>query len=92
MRKQAEDKLFRVYLTDGLKAVADNTARLTKEGVSLKLRYVEIADNIKTDKPEEKPEEKPKETAEQIINRISAGLNALAAKKEGSSADNDAGQ
>lgn len=77
MRKQAEDKLFRVYLTDGLKAVADNTARLTKEGVSLKLRYVEIADNIKTDKPEEKP----KETAEQIIDRITSGLNALAKKK-----------
>lgn len=86
MRKQAEDKLFRVYLTDGLKAVADNTARLTKEGVSLKLRYVEIADNIKTDKPEEKP----KETAEQIINRITSGLNALA-KKEKFSSDNDAG-
>jgi len=87
MRKQAEDKLFRVYLTDGLKAIADNSAKLVKEGVSLKSRYIEIIDNIK---PDEQPE-KPKETGEQIINRISAGLNALA-KKEGSSADNDAGQ
>lgn len=88
MQKQAEDRLFRVYLTDGIKAVADNTSKLVKEGVSLKSRYVEIVDSIKPDKPEEEP----KETAEQIINRISAGLNALAAKKEGSSADNDAGQ
>lgn len=88
MRKQAEDRLFRVYLTDGLKAIADNTSALHPKGVSLKSRYVEIVDGIKPDKPEEKP----KETAEQIINRISAGLNALAAKKEGSSADNDAGQ
>ncbi len=88
MRKQAEDKLFRVYLTDGLKAIADNTSALHSKGVSLKSRYVEIVDGIKPDKPEEEP----KETAEQIINRISAGLNALAAKKEGSSADNDAGQ
>lgn len=88
MRKQAEDRLFRFYLADGLKAIADNTSALHPNGVSLKLRYVEIVDGIKPDKPEEEP----KETAEQIINRISAGLNALAAKKEGSSADNDAGQ
>ena len=88
MRKQTEDKLFRVYLTDGLKAIAYNTSALHPNGVSLKSRYVEIVGGIKPDKPEEEP----KETAEQIINRISAGLNALAAKKEGSSADNDAGQ
>lgn len=78
MRKQTEDKLFRVYLTDGLKAIADNSAKLVKEGVSLKSRYIEIIDGIK---PDEQPE-KPKETGEQIINRISAGLNALAAKKK----------
>lgn len=86
MRKQAEDKLFRVYLTDGLKAIADNTSAINPKGVSLKSRYVEIVDGIKPDKPEEKP----KETAEQIITRITSGLNALA-KEKGSSADNDAG-
>ena len=91
MRKQAEDKLFRVYLTDGLKAIADNTSALHPKGASLKSRYVDIVDIVDGIKPD-KPEEEPKETAEQIINRISAGLNALAAKKEGSSADNDAGQ
>lgn len=87
MRKQTEDKLFRVYLTDGLKAIADNSAKLVKEGVSLKSRYIEIIDGIKPDEQQEKP----KETGEQIINRISAGLNALAAKKEGSSDNNGAG-
>ena len=88
MRKQAEDRLFRVYVTDGIKAIADNTARLTKEGVSLKSRYIEIIDDVEQEKPNG---EESKETAEQIINRISAGLNALAAQKEGSSADDDAG-
>jgi len=69
-----------------LKAVADNTAALHSKGVSIKKRYIEIIDDAKP----AGPEEKPKETAEQIINRISAGLNALA-KKEGSSTDDNAG-
>ena len=73
MRKQAEDKLFRVYITDGIKAIADNTSALNPKGVSLKLRYVEIVDGIKSDKPEKEPEE----TAEQIIERISTGINKL---------------
>lgn len=86
MRKQTEDRLFRAYLTDGLKAIADNTAALHPKGVSIKSRYIEIIDGIKQD---EQPE-KPKETGEQIINRITSGLNALA-KKEGSSDNNGAG-
>lgn len=86
IRKQAEDRLFRVYLTDALKAVADNTAALYSKGVSIKKRYIEIIDDAKPTGPEEKP----KETAEQIITRITSGLNALA-KEKGSSADNDAG-
>lgn len=88
MRKQAEDRLFRVYVTDALKAVVDNTAALHSKCVSIKKRYIEIIDDAEQEKPND---EEPKETAEQIINRISAGLNALAAKK-GSSADNDAGK
>lgn len=54
--------------------------------MSIKKRYIEIIDDAKP----EGPEEKPKETAEQIITRITSGLNALA-KEKGSSADNDAG-
>lgn len=73
MRKQTEDKLFRAYLTDGIKAIADNTAALYSKGVSLKFRYIEIIDDIKPDKQPEKP----KETAEQIIERISSGINKL---------------
>ena len=86
MRKQAEDRLFRAYVTDGIKAIADNTAKLVKEGVSIKARYIEIIDNTM----QAEQSEKPKETGEQIINRITSGLNALA-KKEGSSDNNGAG-
>ena len=74
MRKQAEDRIFRVYVTDALKAIADNTSFIPKEGASLKLRYIEMLDGIK-------PERKPQETAEQIKTRISAGINALANKE-----------
>lgn len=73
MRKQAENKLFRAYLTDGIKAIADNTSALHPKGVSLKSRYIEIIDDIKSDEQPEKPEE----TAEQIIERISTGINNL---------------
>ena len=73
MRKQTENKLFRAYLTDGIKAIADNTAALHPKGVSLKFRYIEIIDDIKSDEQPEKPEE----TAEQIIERISTGINNL---------------
>ena len=73
MRKQAENKLFRAYLTDGIKAIADNTSALHPKGVSLKSRYIEIIDDIKSDEQPEKPEE----AAEQIIERISTGINNL---------------
>lgn len=73
MRKQAEDRLFRAYLTDGIKAIADNTSALHPKGVSLKSRYIEIIDDtMQVEQPE-----KQKETAEQIIERISTGINNL---------------
>lgn len=73
MRKQTEDNLFRAYVTDSLKSIADNTARLVKDGVSLKLRYIEILDGIKSKEGLKESEE----TAEQIIDRISSGINNL---------------
>lgn len=75
MRKQAEDRLFRAYVTDGIKAIADNTSALHPNGVSLKFRYIEIINDTDT-MPVEQPE-KQKETAEQIIERISTGINNL---------------
>ena len=73
MRKQAEDRLFRAYVTDGIKAIADNTSALHPKGVSLKFRYIEIIDDtMQVEQPE-----KQKETAEQIIEKISTGINNL---------------
>lgn len=72
MRKQAEDKIFRVYLTDGLKAIADNTVALHSKGISLKSRYIEFIDTEPSGLKDE-----PEETAEQIIDRISSGINKL---------------
>lgn len=73
IRKQAEDKLFRVYITDGIKAIANNTAALHPKSIALESRYIEIIENAKP----EKLNEDPKETAEQIIERISTGINNL---------------
>lgn len=45
---------------------------LRPEGTSLKSRYIEIIDVKHSG-----PEEEPKETAEQIIDRITTGINKL---------------
>lgn len=39
--KMQEDKAFRVYVTDALKAIADNTARQVK-GATLSKRFVDL--------------------------------------------------
>lgn len=76
LRQKSEEKIFRVYVTDSIKAIARNTAPIAgKDGLLLNQRYIEIIDD-------QKPEEEPKESAEQIKSRIAAGLNAIAATQE----------
>lgn len=71
LRKISDENIFRIYVTDALKAIANNTSKSAQEDSYLNLRYIEIIDN-KT------KNEKSKETAEQIKMRIMAGVNSLA--------------
>lgn len=70
LRKEQEMKALRIYVTDALKTIADNTSRLGSGGVTLKSRYVEWAEQLKAPK-------EPKESSETIINRIKGRISAL---------------
>lgn len=71
LRKISDENIFRIYVTDALKAISYNTARTVESGMTMQIRYIEIVNH-------EIKNEKPKETAEQIKKRIIAGVNALA--------------
>lgn len=66
MTRKYKDEIYRVYITDALKIIAENTAKFAG-GSHLTKRYVEMIGIIK-------PE--PKKTAEQIIDEVTkkAGL------------------
>ena len=61
-QKEQEEKLYRVYVTDALKAMVDNTMRFAG-GVRLQNRFYDLA--YKT-----KPKVEKEETADEIIMRI----------------------
>lgn len=61
---------YRVYVTDALKCIAENTAK-SVGGVSMSKRFFEIVDRSK---PQEEEEER---TAEEIIDQIKNKLKSL---------------
>ena len=67
IKQQAKDEAFRAYVTDALKAIAENTARGPHGGGYLKLRYTDIIDP--------KPEET--RTGEEIVDHVKGMLANL---------------
>lgn len=67
IKQQAKDEAFRAYVTDALKAIAENSARGPHGGGYLKLRYMDIIDP--------KPEET--RTGEEIVQHLSEKLAKL---------------
>lgn len=72
LRKENDEKVFRAYVTDALKAIAENTARFAG-GSYMQARFASIAGygSGKKDAPEKV------QTEEEIISRISGKLRAL---------------
>ena len=66
-KKQQKEKLYQMYITDALKAICDNTARMYG-GATLK-RYMDLL----PDEPRAKKEET--RTAQEIISGIQNKLN-----------------
>lgn len=42
LNKTADEKAYRIYVTDALKAIADNTGKLVKDGVGLSKRFADL--------------------------------------------------
>lgn len=63
-----ERRLYEVYVTDALKAITENTAKMYG-GSSLKLRYADLLEN--SNKQEET------RTAEDIISNIKNKINKM---------------
>lgn len=68
-RRQQKEQMYRVYITDALKAIAENTSRMYG-GVSIKTRYADIIGDENTHREE-------KRTPDQIIDHIRNKLKAL---------------
>ena len=63
--------MYRIYVTDSLKIVAENVAKCAVGGgTTLNKRYIEIVDDSKP---------KPQKTAEQVIDEVikNAGLEVI---------------
>lgn len=60
-------------MTDAIKAVVENTGRLTREGVVMKVRYIDFINNV----PNEDKKESDKKRAKGIIARIKSKLTEL---------------
>ena len=71
-QRKNERRLFEVYVTDALKAIAENTGKALHEGgVGMGKRYIDM---INENKPPEKEETR---TAADIINHIKDKINKL---------------
>lgn len=73
LKEQSEDTALKVYITDAIKAVVENTGRLSKEGVVMKMRYIDMINDV----PDEKKTEDNKVRAQGIIARIKSKLTEL---------------
>ncbi len=70
LRKKQEKELLSVYVTDALKILTENTAKMVSEGVMLKFSYMEWLKQIRVPK-------KTAESAENIISRMKNKISAL---------------
>lgn len=70
LKQKDEKKLFEIYVTDALKIIADNTAKMGHGGMAIKERYIDMLNSRKAPK-------KPVESADSIVNRIKSKLGAM---------------
>ena len=73
VRKEAEERLYKTYVTDMLKHIVNNSTG-GEERVHVDTRYIDLADKS-AHKPKKK--EKPPETSDQIIARMKDKLSKL---------------
>lgn len=78
IKKESEQTALRVYITDALKAVVENTAKIGG-GVTMRRRYADIINNVPDD---EETNEQAQKRAKGIIDNMKAKLNSLSGKED----------
>ena len=81
LKKLSEEKVFRIYLTDALKALTENTGRLVKDGVKMSTRFCDLIEEKEEQSPEEKASDEIK--AQEIISMMRERLSKLGGKEGG---------
>lgn len=84
IKKESEQTALRVYITDALKAVVENTAKIG--GVTMRRRYADIINNVPDD---EETNEQAQKRAKGIIDNMKAKLNSLSRKEDADNAANE---
>lgn len=73
LKRESEETALRVYITDALKAVVENTAKFSG-GVTMRRRYADIISHVPED---EETKEQAQERANGIIKSIKDKLQSL---------------
>jgi len=73
LKVQSEETALKVYMTDAIKAVVENTGRLSKEGVVMRKRFADIINDV----PDEEENENNNKRAHSIKERIKSKLAKL---------------
>ena len=70
-RRKQEEKAYRIYVTDALKAIVSNTAGMVGgKAVTMTMRYEDLIDD-------KQPEKEEKRTGAEIINDMKAKMRKL---------------
>ncbi len=77
IKKESEQTALKVYVTDALKAVVENTAKIGG-GVTMRRRFADIINNVPDD---EETKEDAQKRAKGIIDNMKAKLNSLSRKE-----------
>lgn len=85
IKKESEQTALKVYVTDALKAVVENTAKIGG-GVTMRRRFADIINNVPDD---EETNEQAQKRAKGIINNMKAKLNSLSRKEDADNAANE---
>jgi hypothetical protein len=88
LKKKREELLYRVYITDCLKAIAENTAHyvgttgLVKAGMTMQSRYADLVLDKQNTKGKA-PQKEKTQTADEVVETIKNKLKKLGSKPSG---------
>lgn len=72
LKQISKDEAYRIYITDALKAIADNTGKLVKDGVGMRKRFSDFISESadESDKDAEKEAQKIKDHMKNVLAKL----------------------